>query len=111
MVFQFTSVPFIHRFMFESRLYRGVLDITLCDKACSDLRQVDGFLGVFSGFSPVSPTNKTDRHDITEIILKVVLNTINLNLIHAKLDFCFDFLHIIYGRLNFIKIFVFSSLQ
>ena len=26
-------------------------------------------------FSPVSSTNKTDRHDITEILLKVVLNT------------------------------------
>jgi hypothetical protein len=35
------------------------------------------------GFSPgglVSSTNKTDRHDITEILLKVVLNTIHLNL-------------------------------
>jgi hypothetical protein len=32
-------------------------------------------------FSPgpsVSPTNKTDRHDITEILLKVVLSTITL---------------------------------
>jgi hypothetical protein len=28
-------------------------------------------------FSPVSSTNKTDRHDITEILLKVVLCTIN----------------------------------
>jgi hypothetical protein len=25
----------------------------------------------------VSTTNKTDRHDITEILLKVALNTIN----------------------------------
>ena len=25
---------------------------------------------------PVSSTNKTDRHDITEILLKVALNTI-----------------------------------
>jgi hypothetical protein len=25
------------------------------------------------GFSPVSPTNKTDRHDITEILFKVAL--------------------------------------
>jgi hypothetical protein len=29
------------------------------------------FLGI-----PVSSTNKTDRHDITEILLKVALNTI-----------------------------------
>ena len=35
---------------------------------------------VFSGYS-FSSTNKTDRHDITEILLKVVLNTINQNYI------------------------------
>jgi hypothetical protein len=29
--------------------------------------------------TPVSSTNKTDDHDITEILLKVSLNTINLN--------------------------------
>jgi hypothetical protein len=34
---------------------------------------------VFSPGTPVSSTNKTDRHDITEILLKVELNTINLN--------------------------------
>jgi hypothetical protein len=33
----------------------------------------------FSPGTPVSPTNKTDRHDITEILLKVALNNINLN--------------------------------
>jgi hypothetical protein len=38
------------------------------------LRQVCSFLRVL----PVSPTNKTDRHDITEILLKVVLNTLTL---------------------------------
>jgi hypothetical protein len=27
--------------------------------------------------TPVSSTNKTDSHDITEILLKVALNTIN----------------------------------
>ena len=40
-------------------------------KFVSDLRQ----LGSFSGYS--ASTNKTDRHDITEIWLKVALNTIN----------------------------------
>jgi hypothetical protein len=30
-------------------------------------------------FSPVSSTNKTDCHDITEILLKVALNTIKPN--------------------------------
>jgi len=49
-----------------------VLYITLCDKVCLTCdRSV-----VFSGYS-ISSTNKTDRHDITEILLKVVLNTIN----------------------------------
>jgi hypothetical protein len=33
---------------------------------------------VFSG-TLVSSINKTDRHDITEILLKVTLNTINHN--------------------------------
>jgi hypothetical protein len=31
----------------------------------------------FSPGTPVSSTNKTDRPDITEILLKVALNTIN----------------------------------
>ena len=42
------------------------------NKIVSVLRQVGGFLQVFTVYS----TNKTDRHDITEILLKVVLNTI-----------------------------------
>jgi len=44
-------------------------------KFVSDSRQVSGFLWVL--WFP--PLNKTDRHDITEILLKVALNTINLN--------------------------------
>jgi hypothetical protein len=40
-------------------------------KFVSDLRQVGGF----SPGTPVSSTNKTDCHDITEILLKVALNT------------------------------------
>ena len=42
---------------------------TLCDKVCQ-------WLATGRLFSPVSSTNKTDRHDITEILLKVALNTI-----------------------------------
>ena len=34
-------------------------------------------------YTPVSFTNKTDRHDITEIFFKVALNTINL-LLYSK---------------------------
>jgi hypothetical protein len=45
---------------------------TLCDKVCQWL--ATGWW--FSPGSPVSSTNKTDRHDITEILLKLALNTI-----------------------------------
>jgi hypothetical protein len=31
----------------------------------------------FSPGTPISSTNKTDRNDITEILLKVMLNTTN----------------------------------
>jgi hypothetical protein len=33
----------------------------------------------FSPGTPVFSTNKTDHHEINEILLKVALNTINLN--------------------------------
>jgi hypothetical protein len=42
-------------------------------KLVSDLRQVSGF----SPGTPVSSTNKTDCHDIAELLLKVALNTKN----------------------------------
>jgi hypothetical protein len=45
-------------------------------KFVSDLRQVGGFLQVLQFL----PRNKTERHDITEILLKVELNTIALTL-------------------------------
>ena len=54
---------------------QGVLHTTLCDK-------VGQWLGSGQLFSPstmFSSTNKTDRYDITEILLKVGLNTINLH--------------------------------
>ena len=57
---------------FEPRSWRDVLDKTLCDKVCQWI--ATGFLWVLR----FSFTNKTGRHDITEILLKVALNTINL---------------------------------
>jgi hypothetical protein len=33
----------------------------------------------FSPGTPISSTNKSDRHDITDILLKVALNTIKPN--------------------------------
>ena len=57
---------------FESRPGgRYVLDTALCDKVCQ-------WLATGQWFSPVSCINKTDRHYITEILLKVVLSTITL---------------------------------
>jgi hypothetical protein len=41
----------------------------------SDLRHVSGQW--FSSGTPVSSTNKADRHDIAETLLKVALNTTN----------------------------------
>ena len=45
---------------------------TLCDKVCQLLTTVRWF----SPGHPVSSTNTTNRHNITEILLKVALNTI-----------------------------------
>ena len=54
----------------------GVLDTTLCDKVCQWLATCRWF----SPGTPVSSANKTDCHDIVEILLKVALNTIILTL-------------------------------
>ena len=56
---------------FEPHSCRGVLDATLCDKVCQWL--VTGRW--FSQGTPVCSTNKTDHHDIAEILLKVALHT------------------------------------
>jgi hypothetical protein len=61
---------------FESRWREGVWNTTLCDKVC----QWFATGRWFSPDTPVSSTNKTDRDDITELLLKVTLNTIILNL-------------------------------
>jgi hypothetical protein len=53
--------------------WRVVLDTTLCDKVCQ--WPVTG-RWFFPG-SLVSSTNKTDCHNIAEILLKVALNTID----------------------------------
>ena len=53
---------------FKPHSWQGVLDTTLCDKVCQ----------WFSPGTQISPTNKTDRHDITEILLKVASNTITI---------------------------------
>ena len=71
-------------------LRRGVLDTTLCDKVCQWF--MTGWW--FSPGTLVSSTNKTDRHDITEILLKIALSiikpnqtVINVNGIHTSIDY------------------------
>ena len=59
---------------FESSPWWGVLDSTLCDKVCQWFATGQCF---FPG-TPVFSTNKTDRHNITETLLNVRLNTITL---------------------------------
>ena len=63
---------------FEPRSWRGVLDTTLWDKFC---QRLSTGRWVSPGTS-VCSNNITDRHDITEILLKVAVNTIKLNLSH-----------------------------
>jgi hypothetical protein len=58
---------------FEPHWWRDVLDTTLCGKVCQ-------CLATGTWFSPVASTNKTDRHEITKILLNVALNTIHPNL-------------------------------
>jgi hypothetical protein len=59
-------------------VFRGALDTALCDKVCQWLAAGQSF----SLATPISSTNKTNCHSITEISLKVVLNTITLTPIH-----------------------------
>jgi hypothetical protein len=68
---------------FGSCSCRDVLNTTICDKVCHWLAAGRWFIpGI-----PVSSTNKTDSHDITEILLKVVLNTIILTLKCKKVKY------------------------
>ena len=61
---------------FQSRSWRGVFDTTLCDKVWQ-------WLATGRWFSPGTPgfsTNKIYRDDITELLLKVALNSTSLTL-------------------------------
>ena len=84
----FTKTPFTIRYTHKlngekeqswSYSYGSWIFNYLCRQCLSplkfvrDLRQLGGFLRVL----PASSTNTTDRNDITEILLKVTLNTIN----------------------------------
>ena len=65
----------------QSRLWRGVLDTTLYDKVCHWLATGRWF----SPGTPVTSTNRTDGHDISEILLKVALSTIKPNQLNTNI--------------------------
>ena len=76
----------------------GVLDTTLYDNVCQ-------WLASGGWFSPVFSTNKTDRHETTEILLKVVLSIITL--IHPAANNMF---HAYIGREK-VQVFIKQNIQ
>jgi hypothetical protein len=78
-------------------LRRGVLDTTLCDKVCH----------WFSPGTPVSSANKTQCHDITEIFMKVVLNTRTLTLWNIQGIFVFSLLYFWLSASFFIQFYIY----
>ena len=78
-------------------------------KFVSDLRQVGGFLR-----PPISSTNKTDLHDITEILLKVASNTITPTSFtigfHLRI-WLMNILHIYIQRLIHLVLFYLTAYQ
>ena len=74
----FTNSSFICLFYYIIRGCHGCdrMVVGYLHKVCQWLATLEWFsLGI-----PVSSISKTDRHDKTEILLKVALNTINLTL-------------------------------
>jgi hypothetical protein len=71
-----------HHFMLWVRISIRASCTTLCDKVYQWLATGRWF----SSDPPVSSTNKTNRHDITEILLKVALNTIKQTERKARYD-------------------------
>ena len=71
------SVPITSKVVSSNSSHNKVFSIQhYLIKFVSDLRQGGG---LFSPGTSISSTNKTDHHDIAEILLKVVLNTKNPN--------------------------------
>ena len=74
-----SSGSWIDNYLFNRCLSPLMLWVRLPPRArCTTLRDTNWqWLAVGRWISPVSSTNKTDRHDIAEILLKVALSTIN----------------------------------
>ena len=61
----------VYYIIYRFPLRLGVLDTPLCGKICQWLATGQWL----PPCTPLSSTKKTDRHDITYVLLKVVLNT------------------------------------
>ena len=81
----------VHISGFKFRTWRGALNTTSSDTVCQ-------WQVWFSPFIPVSPTNKTDRHDITDlplnssILLKVDYKSQD-NVLASSQYFSFDMVY------------------
>ena len=81
-----------HAVMLWVRISTRARCTTLCDKVCQWL--ATGWW--YSPRPPVYSTNKNDRHDITEILLKVELNTIKQTNKHIYI--CFMLNNVLWWR-------------
>ena len=83
-------LPLIHKLVYNfSRRFTTPFIYVLFSWLCDEVCQWFATGRWFSSGTLISSTNKTDCHNITEIMLKVALNTITLTLI---LNFIFLFL-------------------
>jgi hypothetical protein len=76
----------------ESHSWWGVLDTILCDKVCQ--WHTAGLW--FSLGTMVSSTNKTDCHDISEILLKVALKHHNMHFISRNKHCWYMYMTVVY---------------
>ena len=82
---------------------QSVLDTTLCDKVGQWLAAGRWFyLG-----TPVCSINKADRHDITDILLKVALNTITLTITRYYSDTFQDIQFILIVEFLSVRVIIF----
>jgi hypothetical protein len=100
-IYNYLCNQYLSSLMLCVRISTRVRCTPLCDKVCQWLATGRWF----STDSPVSSTNKTDRHDITEILLKVALNTIKQTNKHCFLKYtrylftinCYMYLHTLFA--------------
>ena len=74
-----TKFEFFQQLKYISKHRVAVMFVAQFMARCTRFNIMWESLSVTCDMSVVFSTNKTDRHDITEILLKVALNNINLN--------------------------------